>query len=703
MKRFLRLAVTSLVMMLALFPASLVYADSGVLLSTEMITRGVKLEQWNYPTSAGTAKVSVVEVDLQEPYIKIDAIYGKDGKTGSKQTITNMAAEEGAIAAINGDFFTLNAEGAPFGVTVKDGEMINSPGYISSKSALVIDEDGEPSIQRVDFYGQVTAADGSSFQLFGLNKTMYNAGYSGYTGKSHYNRLHMYDSRWNPGHWVGDSLGASYTTVVVKDDVVTDILRNQGVGQIPSDTYVLLAHGTAEDWVNQHIQVGDTLDVDMTLLPDEDIVSAIDGSTLLVQNGQKAPITYEIKGNVARTAVGYSADKRFLYLVSVEKSGSSVGMTLDQLSDFLVSKNVYDAVNLDGGGSTTMVVRGLGTFSLKNAVTPQYGTQRAVPNGLAVFTEAPEGDLKNVNMSVSASTVLVGETVTVKLSSAYDEYYNPVDTKNLNVDWDEAEGAEISQANGVSTISFSSPGDYYLTCDIEGLEKAVSVHVVGKEDIARLELDKSSIQLNPGGSVTLKPSIILKDGTKKTVSPKLLTWTLKGVQGQVSDAGILTAAAVSTGTLNVGYEGFEISVPVTVKEAATVNPGQPSNPAAVQLKFVIGQDQVLVNEKPRKIPQAPQVVNGRTYLPLRAYAELLGASVQWNIKEQKVEIKYNGKELNFWSGKTEMTVDGVKSAVDAPPFIENGSTMVPLRAAGEAFGMYIDYRQGVQSITVTAR
>jgi len=704
MKRFFRLAAAVAFVLSVFLPMAALAAGGAALVSTEMITRGVKLEQWTYPTSAGTARVSVIEVDLKDPYIKVDALIGKNGKTGNKQSVMNMAKEAGAVAAINGDFFTLNAEGAPFGVTVQSGEMVTSPGYIGAKNAFQIDASNEPFIGRMDFNAQVIAADGASFQLFGVNKTQYNVGYGGFTGKSHYDRLHMYTSRWNVKNWVGDSLGAPYTVVVVKNGVVTDILRNQTVQQIPDDTYLLLAHGAAEVWVNQHIRVGDTLKVNMMLYPIRDLFSAVDGSTLLLKDGQKTPISYEIKGNLARTAVGYSSDKRFMYMVTVEKSSSSSGMTLDQLAGFLQFIGVSDAVNLDGGGSTTMVARKLGTFELKEAIKPAYGSERAVPNGLGVFTTAPKGKLKNVEIAVSATTILAGETVTVKIASAYDEYFNPVSISGMDIDWDRTDGVDITKDKGVSSLKFDSPGDYYLTCDIEGIRKSVTVHVVGEDDIAKIELDKSHIQLLPGESVTLKPTITFKNGTKRAVLPQLLEWELEGVEGQVTSNGTLSALKVSEGTLTVGYDGFEVSIPVTVKEVEVPDePEEPSQPERKEIKFFVGKNEVLVGYEKKEIPQAPQIVNGRTFLPLRAYAEILGAYVDWNMKEQKVEIKYKGQELNFWIGQQTMSIDGVKVLQDAPPFIENGRTMVPLRAAGEAFGMYIDYRKGVQSITVTAK
>ena len=305
--------------------------------------------------------------------------------------------------------------------------------------------------------------------------------------------------------------------------------------------------------------------------------------------------------------------------------------------------------------------------------------------------------------------ILAGETVTAKINSAYDEYYNPVAVTSLSVDWDEVDGVNISGSAGTYNLVFEEPGDYNLVYSINDLkESTLKVHVIGRDDIASLSLNPGVVQLKPGEQTRFTATMTLKDGTSKTVPAGLLKWGLEDVEGQITGDGLLTVTGVSEGKVTVSYDGFKTTVPVTVKVAEPpAQPEQPDTPgkpaSSVQLKFVIGSKQVLVNEKPQTLDQAPQITNGRTYLPLRAYAELLGAYVEWNIKEQMVEIKHNGQKLNFWVGKPEMTIDGAKSVIDAPPFITESRTMVPLRAAGEAFGMYIDYRKGVQSITVTAK
>ncbi|MFX7674822.1 phosphodiester glycosidase family protein, partial [Acinetobacter baumannii] len=67
----------------------------------------------------------------------------------------------------------------------------------------------------------------------------------------------------------------------------------------------------------------------------------------------------------ARTAVGYSKDNKTAYLITVEDSSVSAGMTLAELQRTMAALGVWKGINLDGGGSTTMVDRPLGEFDAK--------------------------------------------------------------------------------------------------------------------------------------------------------------------------------------------------------------------------------------------------------------------------------------------------------------------------------------------------
>jgi exopolysaccharide biosynthesis protein len=87
-----------------------------------------------------------------------------------------------------------------------------------------------------------------------------------------------------------------------------------------------------------------------------------------------------------RTAAGASVAGDTVFLLAVDgRSSASVGMTLTELADLLVEFGADDAVNLDGGGSTTLVAREDGAESVTVRNTPSDGSERAVANGIGVL------------------------------------------------------------------------------------------------------------------------------------------------------------------------------------------------------------------------------------------------------------------------------------------------------------------------------
>jgi hypothetical protein len=81
-----------------------------------------------------------------------------------------------------------------------------------------------------------------------------------------------------------------------------------------------------------------------------------------------------------RTAVGLSRDRKTLYLVVVDgRWSSSAGMTCAELGQLMSGLGAFDALNLDGGGSTTMWIKGKGVVN-----HPSDGAQRVVANHLGV-------------------------------------------------------------------------------------------------------------------------------------------------------------------------------------------------------------------------------------------------------------------------------------------------------------------------------
>jgi exopolysaccharide biosynthesis protein len=126
--------------------------------------------------------------------------------------------------------------------------------------------------------------------------------------------------------------------------------------------------------------------------PLANIDDALTGSAIIVRNGRNISAQSPTFGDPThpnpRTDAGLSANGRYLYLVAIDgrKPGYSRGATLSEAADLMIALGASRAVNLDGGGSTTMVRSdGHGGASVLNR--PSGGAERYVGNNLGVFAK----------------------------------------------------------------------------------------------------------------------------------------------------------------------------------------------------------------------------------------------------------------------------------------------------------------------------
>ncbi len=117
--------------------------------------------------------------------------------------------------------------------------------------------------------------------------------------------------------------------------------------------------------------------------------------------------------------------------------------------------------------------------------------------------------------------------------------------------------------------------------------------------------------------------------------------------------------------------------------------------ATVSLK--LGSPYIYSNNKVTEIEAAPFVENNRTFVPLRAIAEALGAKVDWNGDAQEITITKGSRVVKMTIGSTDYTVNGEAKVMDVTPVVVNNRTLVPLRAVGEALGKVV-YWNGEKNI-----
>lgn len=115
---------------------------------------------------------------------------------------------------------------------------------------------------------------------------------------------------------------------------------------------------------------------------------------------------------------------------------------------------------------------------------------------------------------------------------------------------------------------------------------------------------------------------------------------------------------------------------------------------------------VFVNNNPITSPVPARIINDRTMLPMRAIFERLGADVNWVEEEKMIVATREDLLIVMKIGDSIMTVQRTSSneltavELDSPPFIENGSTLVPVRAVAESLGAEVGWNGDTYTVTI---
>jgi hypothetical protein len=118
------------------------------------------------------------------------------------------------------------------------------------------------------------------------------------------------------------------------------------------------------------------------------------------------------------------------------------------------------------------------------------------------------------------------------------------------------------------------------------------------------------------------------------------------------------------------------------------------------VKLTIGQDIMTVNGKAVQLDAAPEIVDGRTFLPLRAIAEIFGATVEWIPDTKGVTVTLGDNTIGLQIGNPTAVING--NVVDiVAPYIKNGRTMVPLRVIAEGLGATVEWDPVYRIVTIT--
>lgn len=127
---------------------------------------------------------------------------------------------------------------------------------------------------------------------------------------------------------------------------------------------------------------------------------------------------------------------------------------------------------------------------------------------------------------------------------------------------------------------------------------------------------------------------------------------------------------------------------------------------AASVRFMINEKQVWVNGAAQPLDAAPVIIDGRTFAPVRAIIEPLGAVLNWDPDERKVTITQGDTTVELWIGKPQAVVNGVTVPLDPQnpalaPIILEGRMLLPIRFVAETLGYEVKWDAADQMISVT--
>lgn len=403
------------------------------------ISPGLSLTRFDRLGTQGWVRGQVLVADLAEDRLSVDHI--SSGTVTGKSRVTEQAARTGAVAAINGDYFDMNDTEAPVGAAVsREHGLVNSPTPDRTQT-VAVGTDGIGRLAQVFLEGRVTVDGNRGLKLAGVNSPVLTAGGIG-----------LFTDQWGPSPRTKPVSGADRVTEVrLRDGKVTEVRATVGDGPIPAGTSVLLGREAGADALAE-LEPGDAVEVAYRPRADfGEVAMAVGGGQVLVADGDVRRFTDgDTVTATSRTGVGFSADGRTMYLVAIDgKQTDSRGMDLNELGAFMKGLGAVNALNMDGGGSTTMAARLPGETATGLVSSPSDGSERLVANGIGLFAAPGSGTVRGFHVRPALSAdgsdkVFPGLRRTVR-ALAHDETYAPVPAAGVR--W-HTEGGRLSVRPG---------------------------------------------------------------------------------------------------------------------------------------------------------------------------------------------------------------------------------------------------------------
>ncbi len=339
-------------------------------LTVEQVSPGVRYTTWSQDDARGPIRAHLLAVDLSTPGVRLD--YASAGSVRRTDQVSDILARSRAVAGVNGDFFDIGDTGAPLGLGQdRQRGLLHAPSR-GWNSAFWLDRGGRPDIGYLPLKASVKFRP--NLEITNVNSPEVRFGGIG-----------VYTPAWGASagyRWTGGQTKQVRMVRVVGGRVVET--RNK----LPHDRvirgFLLVGRGEGAKRL-AGLRKGARVRVQGWLQGRPQV--AITGNKFLIRDG-----VFEVINDREmhpRTAIGIDRDTGEVLLLVIDgRQSFSRGYTMVELAEMMQDLGADEALNLDGGGSTTMVARRPGGGSAV-VNSPSDGAERLVANALEVTYRAP--------------------------------------------------------------------------------------------------------------------------------------------------------------------------------------------------------------------------------------------------------------------------------------------------------------------------
>lgn len=533
---------------------------------------GTYYKNINYIADSGSFMINMLECRFDEEYLKVetaDAGSSLVNKPVSYQALQKTGENRRVIGAVNGDYFDMKTvKGLTYGTSIVEGEIKTA---VDTSTVLGITDDNDCFIDTLNMEGIIKYKN-IEIPITSVNRLRWADQaviYTPFFGKTTLNPVE------------GTDIILRNTELPLKADkvysgVIERIVPNTKNTEIPSDGVVISLPAKAFSQF-AGAAYGDKVSFCVNL-DRKNLKYTVSGSPRLLEGGRLSAELESRKDAMERhprTAIGIKENKLYMVTVDGRQPGYSDGMNLAEMAEFLLSQGVKDAINFDGGGSTTMVVRKQGDAAVKLVNNPSDGRERHVGNSIQLVSEAPLSE--PVILRFGDANVKIFKNSSFKPTFCImDKYYNVLapaaDKIRYGVD---AKTAKIEKDGTYTSGSRPGKSNIYVVCG--NAKGSMPVEIVDK--VSSLAVTNGFVHLDPDEKVQMQVKAFDEDGGEIIISPSAVKWTVDGGVGKVDAKGVFTAgkdngsgriiAALGTVTAEAGAKNGKS--PVIVADFGTLD------------------------------------------------------------------------------------------------------------------------------------